>query len=278
MDYKNKYLTTGEFAKLAGVTKHTLFHYDEIGLFSPEIKEDNRYRYYSIYQLDVFDVIWTLKDLDMPLSEIKEYLNHKSPDTLIGLFEKEEKIIDQKLSNLKKTKKWLQKKSSLIKEAMEIDFNQIELQNFPVQYYIFSEFSSSDDKAIAMKIGELVSYCEKRGVKSPYSIGFLQHMEHMKLQISHNYQYIYMLFDEPPKQVHYHEKPPGTYLCAWHQGHWDSISQTYERLLAYAKEHALTLDDDYYEDAVLDELTMNGYDNYVTQISVEVLNFGLDTN
>ena len=44
---KQNYFTTGEFAKLVGVTKHTLFHYDKIGIFSPEIKEDNYYRYYS---------------------------------------------------------------------------------------------------------------------------------------------------------------------------------------------------------------------------------------
>ena len=33
---RNYYLTTGEFAKLVGTTKHTLFHYDAIGLFCPE--------------------------------------------------------------------------------------------------------------------------------------------------------------------------------------------------------------------------------------------------
>lgn len=34
-----KYFTTGEFAKLCHVKKQTLFHYDEIGLLSPEIKK-----------------------------------------------------------------------------------------------------------------------------------------------------------------------------------------------------------------------------------------------
>lgn len=272
MDYKNKYLTTGEFAKLTGVTKHTLFHYDEIGLFSPELKTENNYRYYSISQLDAFDVIWTLKELDMPLSEIKEYLNHKSPETLISLLTKEEKIIDQKLTNLKKTKKWLQKKSLIIKEAMEINFDQIKLRDFPAQYYIFSETSSSDDKAVAMKIGELVAYCENRGIKSPYSIGYLQHWENIRQKIYNDYRHIYMLFDDPPKQIHYHEKPAGTYLCAWHQGHWNSIGQSYERLLAYAKTHSLVLHEEYYEDAILDELTISGYENHVTLISVRVLN------
>ena len=32
MDH-NKYMTTGEFARRMGVTKNTLFHYDNIGLF-----------------------------------------------------------------------------------------------------------------------------------------------------------------------------------------------------------------------------------------------------
>ena len=31
----SKYFTTGEFAKLWGVKKQTLFHYDDIGIFQP---------------------------------------------------------------------------------------------------------------------------------------------------------------------------------------------------------------------------------------------------
>ena len=53
MDH-NKYMTTGEFARRMGVTKNTLFHYDNIGLFLPEIVDTNDYRYYSIYQMEVF--------------------------------------------------------------------------------------------------------------------------------------------------------------------------------------------------------------------------------
>ena len=44
---QERYIKTGEFAKLVGVTKHTLFYYDKIGLFSPEIKLENGYRFYS---------------------------------------------------------------------------------------------------------------------------------------------------------------------------------------------------------------------------------------
>lgn len=38
----DRYLSCGEFAKTVGTTKHTLFHYDEIGLFQPELIKEKR--------------------------------------------------------------------------------------------------------------------------------------------------------------------------------------------------------------------------------------------
>ena len=43
-EHLKKYFNTGEFAKLCNVKKQTLFHYDDIGIFSPEIKDHNGYR------------------------------------------------------------------------------------------------------------------------------------------------------------------------------------------------------------------------------------------
>ena len=41
---KKIYMTTGEFARIMRITKETLFHYDEIGLFQPELTQPNGYR------------------------------------------------------------------------------------------------------------------------------------------------------------------------------------------------------------------------------------------
>ncbi|WP_406241942.1 MerR family transcriptional regulator [Tissierella carlieri] len=91
------YFTTGEFAKIVGVTKHTLFHYDQIGIFSPELKGENEYRYYSVFQVEPFYVISALKELGMPLKEIKAYLDIRGPEKLIDLLNKQEDEIDKKL-------------------------------------------------------------------------------------------------------------------------------------------------------------------------------------
>ncbi|HBY3460150.1 TPA: MerR family DNA-binding transcriptional regulator, partial [Clostridioides difficile] len=36
---EKQYFTTGEFAKLCGISKQTLIFYDKIGIFSPEYKD-----------------------------------------------------------------------------------------------------------------------------------------------------------------------------------------------------------------------------------------------
>ena len=68
---KKKYFTTGEFARLCNIGKQTVFHYDDIGILKPEIIGENGYRYYSYKQLEAFGTISMLKELDMPLSDIK---------------------------------------------------------------------------------------------------------------------------------------------------------------------------------------------------------------
>ena len=61
--YENSqiFFTTGEFSRLCNVKKDTLFHYDEIGILQPEIVRENGYRYYSINQFFLFDIITMLK-------------------------------------------------------------------------------------------------------------------------------------------------------------------------------------------------------------------------
>ena len=58
-----RYFTTGDFAKLCQVTKHTLFYYDEIKVFCPEYIDEKEYRFYSPNQIEIFSVIHILVKL-----------------------------------------------------------------------------------------------------------------------------------------------------------------------------------------------------------------------
>ena len=97
-----KYFSTGEFAKLCNVHKKTLFYYDEIGLFKPEKVMPTGYRYYSEYQLETFNIIYTLKDIGMPLKDIKKYMDNRTPENMLDLFQYETKEIEKEINKLRK--------------------------------------------------------------------------------------------------------------------------------------------------------------------------------
>lgn len=270
---KDIFMSTGEFARLAGVSKHTLFHYDEIGLFSPAVRQDNGYRCYKTSQLDLFSAIETLKEIGMPLSQIKEYLDHRTPDSFLALLEREMKTVDEKICHLKQTKDWMIQKNALIRDVLSPDTEQIQRRFTSRQYLVMahSPVSLSNEKELSQHIGELLGRCTDITAKSPYSIGFIQYKEQLSKGIYDDYRTFYLLFPTPPGSHRCTVKPAGTYLYAWHSGHWDTLSETYLRLFSYAEEHSLLLDDHFYENDILDELTVHGPDQYLTQVSVRIL-------
>lgn len=107
-------MTTGEFARIMRITKETLFHYDEIGLFQPELTQPNGYRYYSIYQTEILDTILLLKDLGMPLKEIKQQLANRDPAKMLHILEEREHQINTEIAKLRSMEKWISQQKSKI--------------------------------------------------------------------------------------------------------------------------------------------------------------------
>ena len=101
MKLKLKPLTTGEFAKICNVKKHTLFHYDDIGLLKPDYYDENGYRFYSYSQLNLFYFISMMKELGMSLDEIKFYLNSRTPEQMEELFTSKINQISNEIKRLK---------------------------------------------------------------------------------------------------------------------------------------------------------------------------------
>ena len=67
-----------EFADLTGVTVRALHYYDEIGLLKPGITTEAGYRLYDEKNLELLQQILFLRELDFPLTEIKEIINNPS--------------------------------------------------------------------------------------------------------------------------------------------------------------------------------------------------------
>lgn len=266
------HLTSGQFANLKSVSKDTLFHYDRIGIFSPEIKAENGYRYYSINQLDVFNVITILKELNMPLREIKEYLSKRSPEGLIILLEKEEAILDDKIKQLQKMKNIISEKARITKVATSLEPSEILFEENDEELLVITEAEPfTGDKSIYHSMIKHEKYLNIYKIDTPHSVGWMRDTNKVLANEKFNYDY---LFTRVSKESNYYnfKRSKGTYLTAYHKNGYSSISDAYNKLINFAKDQGIELQGFFYEDILLDDLSVKGYEEYLIKISVRILN------
>ena len=85
-----------EVAKLTGITVRTLHYYDEIGLLKPSEITEAGYRLYSREDLEILQQILFFRELDFPLSQIKEIVNNPNYDKEEALKKQKELLIQQR--------------------------------------------------------------------------------------------------------------------------------------------------------------------------------------
>lgn len=73
-------LSIGRFARLTGLSVGALRHYDELDLLRPvEVDRYTGYRYYAADQVEIGRAIARLRDLEVPLEEIRAVLGTDDP-------------------------------------------------------------------------------------------------------------------------------------------------------------------------------------------------------
>lgn len=269
MERKNS-LTTGELARIMGISKHTLFHYDEIGLFCPEKVLENGYRCYSLYQLETLDTILMLRDLGMPIKEIRSFLDQKSPEKLLEVFSQREEQIEQQLERLRWIRERIVQKKQKIQTALELDFSRIEIRERPDRYYIYEKVPSGREEDILKKTNELITRYQNQENWSEYDIAYLQHEENVRNGRYDCYDNAALLLKRCMAGEVCGLLPEGFYLIAYHVGHWENIGEAYERMKAYRKAHGIETTGEYVEYYLVDNLTVNSQEEYVTAIEVRM--------
>jgi DNA-binding transcriptional MerR regulator len=266
-----KYFTTGEFAKLCHVKKQTLIHYDEIGLLHPDIKNEKGYRYYSYQQFEVFSVITLLKEFNMPLKEIKWFLTNRSPMELIELFKEKTIELEKKIKDLHRVQKIIETKISLTEKAIGMDDSQITLKlQEEEQLFLSESILNSSDAEFLKSTSDFIDFCNENEFYTGFPIGTMISKENIINGNHDDYSFLYTKVMEKHPYSTFYCKPKGLYVVAYHKGSYKNISETYERILQFMESENLNLKSFAYEEYILDEVAVKGYENYLTQIMVEV--------
>ncbi|MFE4123961.1 MerR family DNA-binding transcriptional regulator [Priestia sp. YIM B13486] len=264
-----RYFTTGEFANLCRVKKQTLFHYDEIGLLSPQIKKENGYRYYLYEQFEVFQVIALFKEFGVPLKEIKTLLTDKNPRNMITLLKEKAFEIEEKIKHLNHLQAIIQTRLQLTEHALRTDFSSISVQHLEEETFMISEnILEEADQKYTTVIPELIHYTQLHKLDRGYPIGAMLAREQIQKHEFNNYKHLYVKIPEARGKVHCHIRPQGLYVVGYQRG--DESDHTYNRIIRFVEEQGLKIGKYAYEEYMIDEVMADGIENSVTRIQLQV--------
>ena len=267
------YFTTGEFARLCGVKKQTLFHYDQIGILKPEIIGSNGYRYYSYLQLSTFITISMLKELDIPLANIKDFLSRRSHDAFLDLLHRHDKLVDEKISELNWMKSFIKGRIRITEEGIRSGHNDIRLEHRPMEYYIITEYSgSSDDIDVYPAWADHIAYCHQNQIYSPYITGGTIAVDGGFTADDYEYSHLYTKIEaeDITHTVHVTVIPPRTYAVIYSTHGFEPMCSMMSRLLDYAHDEDYIAGTHFFEDILLDDLSIPDTENFTVKLALPV--------
>lgn len=119
MQQRGDWMTVGEFAAKANVTKRTVQFYDKVGLLHPSHRTSSGHRYYAKQDLARLQRILTLKYIGLTIDEIRGHIQREGhEEDLRESLRVQSTIIGQKMEHLRLVQKTVKETLSLL-ESLE---------------------------------------------------------------------------------------------------------------------------------------------------------------
>lgn len=245
----NKYFTIGEISKLFNIPVKTLRYYDDIGLFKPTlINQQNKYRYYSIDQFVIIDIIKNSKLMGMSLEEIKNVINHDSSieDTL-SIIDNQIDIFDLKISELLEIKNSMEKLRTTITDAMNSKSNEVFIEFNKERRYISYIYVSNniEEQEVNLRRAILDVESKQREVYSIFGVGTLYEKYIVENNIV-NMDIRYYI-DDKYDANNYNILPEGYYVSIIFDDNSYNKHKYYKKLADYIKNNSINVVGDFSE-------------------------------
>lgn len=270
MNRQNKLLTIGQFAAMHGINKKTLMWYDEIGLFRPaSVNPENGYRYYDYHQSPVLETILLLRDLDVSIHEIQDFMKDRSAGNLKQLLEEKMADLDKQIAHLQAVRTTLSAHRQNMDTLLTMDLSEISVVEREERCLVTVEIDrgTSFEREVELITAETEKYQLGRLHKASYGS-----MISVSSLMSGRYDDYSRLFIEIPflsYRAGLHMAPGGKYLRAFCKGEWDRLPKRYQEIFDYAREHGLTPYGYSYEMGI-NENVIERIEDYIVQIEIPI--------
>jgi len=267
IDATNETLSIHEFSKLSGIESSTLRYWDEIGIFSPILRNpENNYRHYSPVQLLALNFVTTLSDLGIPLKTISELRKHRDPENFLELLEKLEKQMDMEMRDLRQRYSIIHARRELINMGMKVDEAAISIMHFEERaMFMWPRNEYKEGDSFIEPLAAFVSETGMHHINLSFPVaGFHNDMESF---VKSPGQPDHFISIDP---IGTYTRKAGDYLVGFARGYYGELGDLPERMAAYAKENSLHLVGPVFTIYLREEICSDDPSNYLAKCSVAV--------
>lgn len=270
-----KLYKTSEFAALCGVTKHTLYHYDAIGLLKPSITKENGYRYYTSDQFGRFLIISVLKMAGTSLEEMKEYLDHYDSQRFIEVLDEKRRRLKEEAVRIRKMYELLSGTIESVRDHLHVKAGEIQILECKREYLIATRVAAEGEEDMESMFFNNMSnhfqYCSQRDLETRFHVGEIVLKEDMERgMFRESYYYSNSSGNKRIQDERLFIKPEGTYAVMYHQGDYDKLYAAYQEMKERVEQMGYVIGGNLYEEDVIDYLAESNPENYILKLSLQV--------
>lgn len=263
----------GEVSKLFHISVSSLRHYENIGLLTPEyISPDSGYRYYGAEQFEVLNTIRYLRALDMPLSEIEDFLKNKDIDLIEEKPRQQKQTVLKKQQELKRIEQKIDHRLNWLMDAEGAPLDVVSLILLPACRIVWVDDPLKIDGSADMETPiRKLDQSDAEAVVFLGKVGLWISVEHLQKAETAQYDGIFLILDQEDIYTGETLDLPET-LCVrlrFRGSHAEAPAQ-YQKLLDYIDKHKMQIVGFSREVTLIDYGITNDAEKFVTEICIPV--------
>ena len=222
--------TISELAKLFNLNPDTLRYYEERGILHP-IRSENRYRMYGIQDICTLNVVRALRELGMPLEEIRDYLEGRTVTGTLELLDREDELLRSRMADLKKLRREAMERRKRLVRYSAVQAGQMEILEEQARPYVYLR----ENVILEGEIDFLLKKLEKdhqEEIKILGSACMGAALDGVSLAAGVYNHYASVFFLTAPGHRYDAVLPAGRYARWYYRGAYTGFEENYKALLA----------------------------------------------
>ena len=263
--------TIGEFVKVCGTTRDTIYHYERQGLISPIVNEQNGYRYYKLEDYYTYMYVAHLIRIGFSLREIQDIVADKRLNTYLETMEISNRRLTEQREQLRLRQERTQRGFWALEHSVGHPINTPQIAYRDETYFLRAPFAGDRDGKDSIRAqAKLRQYAEMHGIEiEGHYLGFC--MACPSPASAKNISYVMLkLYKNSACELSY-TRPSGVYISMFYKGPFaDKGNETYAVMEQYMTEHRFTPKSDLFLEDIVGPFLSTDTSEYIGEMSVLV--------